>query len=118
MFQDGEELFNFVPSEIVRCTQRKLGLNANRKRPASDNDLLSQSSSLNYSFVKKASRGSKIIRIEIYDAKDFDNQEGALCKCKADLCVQHVVKNVIFDDIYKNVKDAVSKIQENIEAEL
>lgn len=67
-----------------------------------------------YSYVKRPLKGSKVIRIEIYDAKSFEDRQQNICKCKADLCVQHVVKNNM-DGIYQSTKELIFKIQENIE---
>lgn len=66
---------------------------------------------LMYSYVKKSVKGPqrKIIRIQIFDTKEFDGSK--LCECKADVCAQHIVENVFSDDLYRCTKDLISKIQ-------
>lgn len=73
-----------------------------------------------FSYVKKLTRGpntigGKVIRIEIYDAEKFSDSESSQCKCDADLCIQHVVKNTCMDNIYNSVKDIVVKISDSME---
>lgn len=80
-----------------------------RKRQYSDDN------TSNYTFIKKTSTGSKIIRIEIHDAKNFLNREDTLCKCEAEICAQHVVKHIMFDDIYKSAIDLIEKIRSNFD---
>ncbi|XP_047041935.1 uncharacterized protein LOC124645979 [Helicoverpa zea] len=108
--KDSEEpLFNFVPMEAVHSDRNK-GNQLHLKRPnGEDNSVTS------YTFIKKPALGFKIVRIEIYDAKDFMDREDTLCKCKAELCAQHVVKHVLFDDIYKSANELIQKIQNNLE---
>lgn len=56
------------------------------------------------SFYKTISiGGAKVIRIEIYDANQFENN--SMCQCSAEICVQHIVKDIYNDNIYLRVKD-------------
>lgn len=69
-----------------------------------------------FSYVKKLTRGGgKIIRIEVYDMDSFSDSASSKCKCDAELCIQHVVKNMFMDEIYKTVRDIVVKISEYME---
>lgn len=81
------------------CSNSDSSNNNNKKRK---NDVV-------YSYIQKPSTGhrSKIIRIQVFDADEFTNSP---CDCSANICVQHVVGNVFNDDIYKCVKDIVSKL--------
>lgn len=57
------------------------------------------------SFFKTNLKGSKIIRIEIFDAEQFSSREKSVCKCDARLCVQHVVQDTSTDNFYIRVRD-------------
>lgn len=107
--QDTEDLFNFVPREsniVQKQGIKTLGLEtASRKRTRSEQTI--------YSYIKKpVKRGSKIIKIEIYDSEQFLKAEDSICSCTAEVCVQHVVRSMIIDDIYNAVKDVINKIQD------
>lgn len=111
--QDSEELFNFLPRETVslqKPVQKNAGNeNVSRKRTRTDNIV--------FSFIKKPIiRGTKIIRIEIYDPDNFQKSDQSTCNCEAEICVQHVVKSVLFDDIYKGTKDIINKIQDELDS--
>lgn len=56
---------------------------------------------------KKVVRGRKVIRIEIYDADQFENVQQSMCNCSAEICVQHVVENIVGDDIYSRIRDVI-----------
>lgn len=113
MFQDSHDhLFNFIPSGEDVCGPYKSRTDDRRSRPTTLNDGVPTT---NYSFIKKPAQGYKLVRIEIYDAKNFDSAEDTLCKCKAELCAQHVVKTVLFDDIYISTQDIITKIQALLE---
>lgn len=86
------------------CTNSNSTGNNNNKRRRND---------VVYSYIQKPSTGhrSKIIRIQVFDAEDFTNSP---CDCSANICVQHVVGNVFNDDIYKCVKDIVSKLHKKM----
>lgn len=109
MFQDSEELFNFVPiNQPVQQTTVQKTLNLARKRSKTDQTF--------YQFIKKpVSRGTKIIKIEIYDTDSFQKSEQPMCNCEADVCVQHVVKTILYDDIYTSTRELIAKIQDDIE---
>lgn len=86
--------------------QKTLGLA--RKRPKPDQTF--------FQFIKKpVTRGAKIIKIEIYDTDSFPKSEQPMCNCEADVCVQHVVKSILFDDIYTSTRELISRIQDEIE---
>lgn len=70
-----------------------------------------------YNYIKQTAKGTKVIRIEVYNAEQFENSEDSVCRCAAEICVQHVVKNALFDDVYTKTKDLIGKIQEKMEAE-
>lgn len=56
------------------------------------------------SFYKTVSTGgTKVIRIEIYDANQFESN--SMCQCSAEICVQHIVKSIYTDNIYLRIKD-------------
>lgn len=59
---------------------------------------------------KKVLKGRKVIRIEIYDADQFDNVQKSTCNCSAEICVQHVVENIGSDNIYCRIKDLIQLI--------
>lgn len=65
------------------------------------------------SSLKYTSRGAKLIRIEIYDAHQFENKEKSVCQCNAELCLQHVVKNIENDHVYTQVKDIILSLHTN-----
>lgn len=101
-FQEADELFNFIPPNSNQQ-------NTNRKRARLENAV--------YSFLKKAVKGgTKVIRIEVYDADKlkFDEVE-QLCNCNAEICIQHVVKNTYNDDVYIAVKEVIAKIEGRLE---
>lgn len=79
----------------------------NRKRTKNDNVI--------YSFIKRPARGgSKVIKIEIYEAANFPDctDDRHICNCNAEVCIQHVVKNIFMDEIYRSVKDLLKKIHD------
>ncbi|XP_028162761.1 uncharacterized protein LOC114354537 [Ostrinia furnacalis] len=63
-----------------------------------------------YSSIRTVSHGAKVIRIEIYDAEQFENSTKSVCQCNAEICAQHVVENVFNDNIYTRVKDIIKSI--------
>lgn len=65
------------------------------------------------SSIKIETLGAKVIRIEIYDADQFDNFQKSVCHCNAEICAQHIVQNVFSDDIYIQVKDILKSIDTN-----
>lgn len=67
-----------------------------------------------FSYAKKRTSGAKVIRIEVYDVESFSNNIDSLCKCDAEICVQHVVKNLYVDDVYKSVRELMTKITDNV----
>lgn len=75
---------------------------------------LKRSSTAAFTCVKKLTRGAKVIRIEVYDVESYPDIISSLCNCDAELCVQHVVKNIFMDDIYKSVKDIAVKVSNNM----
>lgn len=91
--------------------QKYLGLaEASRK--------ISKNKRIIYSYIKKPiTRPSKIIRIQIFDAENFEQKDSSMCNhyCEAEVCAQHVVKNIILDDIFSSTKELINKIQENME---
>ncbi|CAH1646254.1 unnamed protein product [Spodoptera littoralis] len=79
---DSEDLlFNFIPMENLQM-QKDVSDGGNRKR--SNDETL-------YSYVKRPVKGSKVIRIEIYDAKSFEDRQQNICKCKADFSMPKYV---------------------------
>lgn len=118
MFQDSEEQFNFWPSSVSNTSTRKNAVNnpegvdgSNKKKPSkrSSEDII-------YSFIKKPAKGLKVVKIEIYNSDKLKSDEGihGVCKCTADICVQHVVQNSYMDEIYLNVRDIVAKLEGSI----
>lgn len=107
-FQDSGDLFNFIPVGADEAGPYRRN-EERSKRSASE------ALSTNYTFIKKPTQGYKIIRVEIYDAKMFECTDETICKCKAELCAQHVVKSILFDDIYITTRDLISKIQKLID---
>lgn len=72
-----------------------------------------------YFCIKTSKRGSKIIRIEIYDAEIFENSQNKTCNCDANICMQYVVDSDIFyDDIYNSTKNLMTKMQKSMEKTL
>lgn len=65
------------------------------------------------SFFKKTSLGTKVIRIEIYDAVQFSSVEKSFCPCNARICTQHVVEDEMTDNIYHRVRDIIKCIENN-----
>lgn len=68
-----------------------------------------------YSHVKIPMKGHKIIKLEIYDAEKMEGDN--LCKCDAEICCQHVVKNLFLDEIYRSAQNLISKMTESIASE-
>lgn len=109
-FQETDDYpFNFISmgadSEKSFRDARK-----NRKRTNEDDAVL-------YSYVKKPmKKGVKLIKIEIYDVETLKKTEefNQNCNCTADLCMQHVVQSLLFDDVYMNVKEIMSKIENSL----
>lgn len=96
MFQEsGEDLFNFLPNNQDKS----------KKRGYHDKET--------YTCIKKPSRGTKLIRIELYDVENLP-AELINCKCHSELCVQYVVKNMFMDDVYKSYRDIVLLIKDKI----
>lgn len=95
-----------VENYFEKQTQRKQTL-ANEGGLTSEKKMLS-------SYFKTIVHGSKVIRIEIYDASQFSNAEDSLCKCNAELCVQHVVENVYCDNIYTRVRDILKYMDNTV----
>lgn len=111
-FQDSEsDLFNFVPMNTVVGQKNEKLLNL--EGPSGKQ--LKRCSTAAFTCVKKLSRCAKVIRIEVYDVENFPDTISSLCKCDAELCVQHVVKNIFMDDIYKSVKEIAVKVSNNIQ---
>lgn len=104
MFQESGDLFNFIPNrELIK---EKLNL----KRGLNNDD-----ENMQYSFIKMPSKGSKIIRIELYEIDKLKNtDEPLICKCNAELCVQYVVRNMYSDDVYKTYREIINLIKEKI----
>lgn len=71
-----------------------------------------------YSCIKRPiTGGTKLIKIEIYDLTtgDLTSKElAAACACKADVCVQHVIKNSYMDDVYICMRELITKIENNV----
>lgn len=107
ILQDDEDLFNFIPTER-RVQDGNSSPKLFRKRKRNDEEQL-------FSFVKKPSRGFKVIKIEVYDADKFRKLDKGLCDCDAEICVQYVAKSSMGDDIYKCTKDLIDQINENIQ---
>lgn len=105
-FQDSGSLFNFIePNRVFENLARQGGEGSNTSRKRSrENEL--------YSYIKVPALGRKIIKLEIYDADQFKSTE--ICKCNADICCQHIVKNIFKDDIYKAACELIDKMSEKI----
>ncbi|RVE52646.1 hypothetical protein evm_002765 [Chilo suppressalis] len=86
------EINKMPQSDMFNFILRNVALNSNGKRGPSGSTI--------YSYIKRPSQGSKVIRIEMYDA-DKIPEDGNNCKCQAELCVQHVVTNYFMDNIYR-----------------
>lgn len=71
-----------------------------------------ESRNLSSSF-KITSSGKKVIRIEIYDAVQFDSVEKSICRCNARLCTQHVVQDLASDNIYHRIREIIKCIDNN-----
>lgn len=71
-----------------------------------------------YSCIKRpVTGGMKLIKIEMYDLimSDLTSKGHAgVCQCKADICVQHVIKSGYIDDVYVCVKELITKIENNV----
>lgn len=86
--------------------QKTLGLA--RKRPKTEQTF--------FQYIKKPiMRRRKIIKIEIYDTDSFTKSEQSMCNCEANVCVQHVVKDILFDQIYSSTRKLIATIQDDIE---
>ncbi|CAH0692090.1 unnamed protein product [Spodoptera exigua] len=119
---DSEDLFNFVPmNQPVQQTTGQKTLGLARKRSKTDQTF--------YQFIKKpVSRGTKIIKIEIYDTDSFQKSEQPMCNCEADAyerrfpsCPQIpvVVECVITDDSWSaddSQRQTTRRCQLNVEA--
>lgn len=70
-----------------------------------------------FCYIKMRKSGSKMIRVEVYDVKNENIPSDLVCKCNADICMQHVVEsdNIAFDEIYNTTKNLITKIQKQIE---
>lgn len=113
-FQDSEDvMFNFVARNRV-SDQQQPGQQTNtfdvapRKRPRADQTIMS--------YIKKPVKGgTRVIKIEIYDADNFLKSDDSTCKCEAETCVQYVANSALFDDIYVATKGVIKKIQAELE---
>lgn len=126
--ESDNDLFNFNPIETRKPTIRFLDFNGEPIEPepeqseANGDELLVSQKHLNlrkrprnsahYSYVKTLNKGLKVIRIEIFDANQFENK---ICNCNAEMCVQHVVSNTLHDDIYKSIRIIITKISDLID---
>ncbi|CAH0717053.1 unnamed protein product, partial [Brenthis ino] len=95
--EDSGDLFRFIPNNPEEKSS---------KRSADANTL--------YSYMKIPSKGTKIIRIQIYDVEQLQNNEDKVCKCNANLCIQHVVQNLFRDDIYRDVTKIITQMKEQL----
>lgn len=70
-----------------------------------------------YCSIRMRKCGSKMIRVEVYDVKNENIPSDLVCKCNADICMQHVVdsENIAFDEIYNTTKNLITKIQKQLE---
>ncbi|KAG7312230.1 hypothetical protein JYU34_001702 [Plutella xylostella] len=105
MFQDSGSMFNFIAPDHILAKQG--GENSNLRRRKLE--------SIIYSHIKMPMEGHKVIKLEIYDAERLKGE--GICKCNADICCQHIVKNLFKDEIYKSAQDLISKITDNLAAE-
>lgn len=62
---------------------------------------------------KSTMSGTKVIRIEIYDADQFEDAAKSICTCNAMVCAQHVVQNEFTDHIYPRIRDIIKCIDNN-----
>lgn len=77
------------------------------------NDFINKQKKLTSS-IRTATIGSKVVRIEIYDADQFDDSTKSVCNCNAEICAQHVVQNIFSDNIYTRVKDILKSIETSL----
>lgn len=106
-FQNSDDLgFNFIAME-----KNVENENTSRKRSAEE--------TVFYSYVKRPmTKGIKLIKIEVYDlSKKCSDDVKNVCKCRADICVQHVVKNRFIDDTYSSIIEIISKLDNNVLSE-
>lgn len=102
LFQDSEHSpFNFISTkDVEKSSNGDGGGGAGSSRKRGSDEML-------YSFVKRPMKGMKTIKIEIYDICEKSNKSTqeirGICRCKADICVQHIVQSVFLDDIYLSV---------------
>lgn len=82
--------------------------------PEQPTDLTTRDKKMMSTYFKITTPGSKVIRIEIYNADQFENAEKSMCRCNAEVCVQHVVKNAATDNIYPRVKDIIKCIDNTL----
>lgn len=66
------------------------------------------------SSLKTTAVGTKLIRIEIYNADQFASTGESTCKCNADICAQHVVRNVHLDQIYPRIREILKCMDNKI----
>ena len=108
-FQDSEDLFQFIPNQVLPQRTASNNQISERKRNKNDNIAF-------YTYIKKPClQGVKVIRIEIHDAGTMEKSQESVCNCNAQLCVQYVAKSICFDDIYVEVCELVNKIKKNID---
>lgn len=69
-----------------------------------------------HSFIKIPVQGRKVLKLEIYNADDIKCDE-MFCKCNAEICCQHVVKNIFKDEIYSLARELIEKMCENLPSE-
>lgn len=107
-FQESESLFHFIePDEFNNLNnQHNDGSTTSKKRKQED--------SLFYSYIKTSTsqQGRKVIKLEIFDANNYKNEE--MCKCNAEICCQQVVKNLYKDDVYRLAQELIEKISDLI----
>lgn len=96
---------------ITPNVQNVVGCDVYESTLSSNNILKSK---LLASSLKTTTRGSKVIRIEIYDASQFQNVEKSVCKCNAEMCAQHVVENIYSDNIYAKVRDILKSLDNSL----
>lgn len=66
------------------------------------------------SCIKTTVQGVKVIRIEVYNADQFSSIEDSTCKCRAEICAQHVVNNFYSDHIYMKVRDILKSMDNSM----
>lgn len=113
---DSEDLFNFIPYPPKEPNAGESSkLNLKRKRGTSSAPQKRQRVQV-YSYTKtraqNISASSRTIKIEIYEA---DNQPKKACECRANKCVQYVIKDINCDDIYFALENIIGKIHEKIQ---